>query len=105
MTSIRYIIIASMNIKIVYTLPSLLLIGMLSKSLGQVLRVSVAMHVLPQISTDEEDLPGVFSDGVIEAAINFVETCSVSITHTSVVMEISQKSCQKLVKNRTVLVL
>ncbi len=56
-------------------LPSLLLIGMLSKSLGQILRVSAAMHVLFQISMDEEDLPGVISDGAVEAAINFVETC------------------------------
>ena len=47
---------------------------MLSKSLGQILRVSAAMHVL--FHMDREDpLPDLISESAIEAAIDFVEVC------------------------------
>ena len=49
-------------------------VGMLSKSMGQLLRVSVAMHVLFHIDK-EEPLSSIVSDIAIEAAINFVEVC------------------------------
>ena len=49
-------------------------IGMLSKSLGQILRVSAALHILFNIES-EDDIPDTISNSAIEAAINFVETC------------------------------
>ena len=45
---------------------------MLSKSLGQILRVSAALHILFK---SEDDIPDIISNSAIEAAINFVETC------------------------------
>ena len=47
---------------------------MLSKSLGQILRVSAALHILFNIES-EDDIPDIISNSAIEAAINFVETC------------------------------
>ena len=47
---------------------------MLSKSMGQILRVSAAMHVL--FHTDNPDsLSTTISDTAIEAAIDFLELC------------------------------
>ena len=61
---------------------------MLSKSKGQILRVATALHVLFNISTDDEDgsivteeddtndmVPVVITERAILAAINFVELC------------------------------
>ena len=51
-----------------------LFIGMLSKSIGQIIRVSAVLHVLFNI--DEENQPStVISNMAIEAAIDFVEVC------------------------------
>lgn len=50
------------------------LTGTLSKSLGQIIRVSASMHILFHIDK-EEPLPDVISDTAIEAAIDFVEVC------------------------------
>ena len=44
---------------------------MLSKSLGQILRVSAALHVLFHLEEDE-NLPDMISTRAIEAAIDFV---------------------------------
>lgn len=49
--------------------------GTLSKSLGQIIRVSAAMHVLFHLDLEEEQLPETISDAAIEAAIDFVEVC------------------------------
>ena len=49
-------------------------IGMLSKSMGQILRVSAAMHVLFHVD-EEGPLASNISDIAIEAAIDFVEVC------------------------------
>jgi len=49
------------------------LLGMLSKSLGQILRVAVSMHVL--FSVEEEEICTTVSEKAIKAAINFVEVC------------------------------
>jgi len=48
-------------------------IGMLSKSVGQILRVSVVMHVL--FNMDGNNLPTVVSEAAVNAAIDFVEVC------------------------------
>ena len=50
------------------------LIGTLSKSLGQIIRVSAAMHVLFHMD-NELPLPDEVSKAAIEAAIDFVEVC------------------------------
>ena len=47
---------------------------MLSKSLGQILRVSAVMHVLFHMDI-EEPLPDTITEMAIEAAIDFVELC------------------------------
>ena len=47
---------------------------MLSKSLGQILSVSAAMHVLFHMDS-EEPLPDMITESAIEAAIDFVEVC------------------------------
>ena len=49
-------------------------VGMLSKSLGQILRVSAYMHVLFHMESDDP-LPAIISESAIEAAIDFVEVC------------------------------
>lgn len=49
-------------------------VGMLSKSLGQIIRVSAAMHILFHMD-EEGSLPTVISEAAIDAAINFVEVC------------------------------
>ena len=46
------------------------ILGMLSKSMGQTLRISAAMHVLFSIDEDAP-LPSIISN----AAIDFVEVC------------------------------
>lgn len=50
------------------------LVGMLSKSMGQIIRVSAAMHVLFHLD-NTDPLPDVITDLAIKAAINFVEVC------------------------------
>lgn len=47
---------------------------MLSKSKGQILRVSAIMHVLFHIDTPLE-IPSIISDVAIKAADNFVDMC------------------------------
>ena len=47
---------------------------MLSKSLGQILRVSAAMHILFHID-EEGPLSDTISDMATDAAIDFVEVC------------------------------
>ena len=49
-------------------------IGTLSKSMGQILRISAAMHVLFHMESEEE-LPSVITEQAISAAIDFVEVC------------------------------
>ena len=48
---------------------------MLSKSLGQTLRISVAMHILFHDDDDDGPLSDTITQAAIEAAINFVEVC------------------------------
>lgn len=47
---------------------------MLSKSMGQILRISVAMHVLFHMD-NEAPLPDVITEEAIHASIDFVEVC------------------------------
>ena len=47
---------------------------MLSKSLGQILRISVAMHILFH-NDDDGPLSDTVTQGAVAAAINFVEVC------------------------------
>ena len=56
---------------IVYTECFLFVIGMVSKSVGQILRISVAMHILFQ----EKPPSSTVSQPAIKTAIDFVETC------------------------------
>lgn len=54
------------------------LLGMLSKSMGQILRVSVALHILFRVEHEdqlEDPLSDTISQDAIKAAINFVEVC------------------------------
>ena len=51
-----------------------IIVGMLSKSMGQILRISAAMHILFHIDEDGP-LSNIISDMAIDAAINFVEVC------------------------------
>ena len=48
--------------------------GMLSKSMGQIIRVSAALHILFNFDNNEP-LSDTISDLAIEAAIDFVEVC------------------------------
>lgn len=48
--------------------------GMLSKSKGQILRVSACLHVLFHIGTPL-DIPDTISDDAIKAAIDVVDVC------------------------------
>ena len=50
------------------------ILGLLIKSLGQILRVSATMHVLFHMDS-EEPLPDMITESAIEAAIDFVEVC------------------------------
>ena len=53
-------------------------VGMLSKSKGQILRVSAAFHVLFDISiseTEETEITDEISEEAVTAAINFVQLC------------------------------
>ncbi len=50
-------------------------LGMLSKSLGQIIRVCAAMHALFHLESGEDPLPDIISSEAIEAAINYVEVC------------------------------
>ena len=65
---------------VVHPMPSLsllfpfALIGMLSKSMGQILRVSAALHVLFNIDGAEE-LSETISEMVVDTAVDFVEVC------------------------------
>ena len=47
---------------------------MLSKSLGHILRVSTALHVLFHTEIDK-DLSDTISQSAVDAAIDFVEVC------------------------------
>lgn len=47
---------------------------MLSKSVGQIIHVSAAIHVLFHLD-NTDPLPDVITDSAIIAAINFVEVC------------------------------
>lgn len=49
-------------------------VGTLSKSLGQIIRVSAGMHILFHLD-QEGPLPQTISDEAIDAAIDFVEVC------------------------------
>ena len=54
------------------------LLGMLSKSMGQILRVSVALHILFRVEHEDslqDPVPDIISQEAIKAAINFVEVC------------------------------
>ena len=42
--------------------------------MGQILRISAAMHVLFHVESEEE-LPSVITEQAISAAIDFVEVC------------------------------
>ena len=60
--------------------------GMLSKSMGQILRVSAALHVLFDTEGDKEnpitmDEKTTVSALAIEAAIDFVEVCCQQTAH------------------------
>ena len=48
---------------------------MLSKSLGQILRISVAMHILFYDEDDDGQLSETVTQTAIEAAIDFVDVC------------------------------
>ena len=46
---------------------------MLSKSMGQILRVRAAMHILFNVESDE--IPETITQEAINAVIDFVEVC------------------------------
>ena len=50
------------------------LLGMLSKSMGQIIRVSAAMHVLFHLD-NTDPLSDIITNSAIKAAIDFVEVC------------------------------
>ena len=50
------------------------IIGMLSKSKGQILRVSAVLHVLFHIDTPH-NIPETISEDAVKAADNFVDLC------------------------------
>lgn len=50
-------------------------VGMLSKSLGQIIRVALSLHILFYVDKDDPDIPDVVSSEAITAAIDFVELC------------------------------
>ena len=50
------------------------IIGMLSKSKGQILRVSAVLHVLFHIDTPH-NIPETISEDAMKAADNFVDLC------------------------------
>ena len=50
-------------------------VGLLSKSMGQTLRVAASMHVLFRLE-DEKPLPNTISDQAINAPIDFVEVAA-----------------------------
>ena len=58
---------------------TLICLGMLSKSLGQTLRVATALHVLFHFLSESdalvEAIPDIISEQAIVAAIDFVEVC------------------------------
>ena len=89
--------------------------GTLSKSLGQILRVSAAMHVLFHLpnepstgDTDEQppqpcdELPSEISNQAITAAIDFVEVCcqhTAYITgHGDISQELEQLESGKVIQ-------
>ena len=51
-----------------------LLTGMLSKSCGQVLRISTIFHMLFSIENEQEPLSSEVSEVAVKAAVNFVQT-------------------------------
>lgn len=53
---------------------TILNIGMLSKSKGQILRVSAVLHVLFHIDTPH-NIPETISEDAVKAADNFVDLC------------------------------
>ena len=65
---------------------NLLLLGMLSKSIGQIIRV---MHVLFHLER-EDPLPNVISNEALDAAINFVEVCCQHTAYISGHSDINQ---------------
>lgn len=50
------------------------LVGMLSKSRGQVLRIATILHMLFSINSEPESLSTEISDIAVKAAVNFVKT-------------------------------
>ena len=48
---------------------------MLSKSLGQIIRVALCLHILFYLEKEDPDIPDVVSSEAITAAINLVELC------------------------------
>ena len=67
-------------------------IGMLSKSLGQTLRIAASMHILFQFLSDasEEAIPDVICDPAIVAAIDFMN-CAVNRQHSLLAVGILKK--------------
>ena len=51
-------------------------LGLLSKSMGQILRVAVCIHALFTIESASEPIPTSISTEAVKAAIDFVEVCS-----------------------------
>ena len=65
-----------------YNIIILFIIGMLSKSRGQVLRVAATLHALFHIETPQQ-LPTNVSDDAIVAAVEFVEVCNQHVAFLS----------------------
>ena len=55
--------------------------GMLSKSLGLTLQISIAMYILFHNDDDGDELSNTVTQAVVEAAINFVEVCCQRTTY------------------------
>lgn len=58
------------------------MVGMLSKSRGQVLCIAATLHVLFHVETPLE-IPPEISNQALVAAINFVETCNQHVAFLS----------------------
>ena len=79
---------------------NLLLLGMLSKSIGQIIRV---MHVLFHLER-EDPLPNVISNEALDAAINFVDYwkaelgAAVTVTGVAFAILVALTVCQSVVR-------
>ena len=66
----------------IFSLPCLHISGVLSKSMGQILRVSAVFHILFHLNKEihSDNIDVIISESAIMAAIHFVEVCGQQVT-------------------------